>query len=376
MKIVIGADFVPTKSNEELFCAAKIGNLIGSELLNVLNEANYRIFNLEVPLVDKETPIDKCGPNLIAPVATVNGYKAVGTDLVTLANNHIMDQGLEGLRSTIQTLDDLHIAHVGAGESIETASKPFFVDLGNKKIGVYACAEHEFSIASEQMAGANPIDLLESFDQVAETKGNCDFLIVLYHGGKEHYRYPSPELQRICRKFITKGADLVVCQHSHCVGCEEKYENGTIVYGQGNFLFDGSQSEYWKTSLLVQIDENCSISYIPIVKNEIGVELAGEEKAKEILDGFFKRSTQIREEGFLQSTYKAFAEEAVDNYFCAIAGKGPKNYMFRLLNKITNYKWQHLCWKYRYKKVQRVKIINFIECEAHRELFLAGLKKI
>ena len=68
----------------------------------------------------------------------------------------------------------------------------------------------------------------------------CNSII---NGGKEHYRYPSPDLQKICRKFIDKGADLVVCQHSHCIGCEEKYNHGTIVYGQWNFLFDRSNIE-------------------------------------------------------------------------------------------------------------------------------------
>ena len=73
----------------------------------------------------------------------------------------------------------------------------------------------------------------------AEQKDNkCDYTIVLYHGGKEYYRYPSPNLQRVCRYMIEKGTDLVICQHSHCIGCEENYLSGKIVYGQGNFIFD------------------------------------------------------------------------------------------------------------------------------------------
>lgn len=72
----------------------------------------------------------------------------------------------------------------------------------------------------------------------------CDYTIVLYHGGKEHYRFPSPNLQKYCRKFIEKGANIVICQHSHCIGCEENYKNGKIIYGQGNFLFDDSDDEY------------------------------------------------------------------------------------------------------------------------------------
>ena len=79
-----------------------------------------------------------------------------------------------------------------------------------KKIGIYACVEHEFTVATEKESGANPIDLLETPDHIVELKKQCDYVIVLYHGGKEQYRYPSPNLQKTCRKLVEKGADLVV----------------------------------------------------------------------------------------------------------------------------------------------------------------------
>ena len=68
------------------------------------------------------------------------------------------------------------------------------------KIGIYACAENEFTIATDTTAGANPFDPFESLDHIQNLKRSCDYVIVLYHGGKEHYRYPSPYLQ----KFVGK----------------------------------------------------------------------------------------------------------------------------------------------------------------------------
>ena len=79
-------------------------------------------------------------------------------------------------------------------------------------------------------------------------------VIVLYHGGLEKYRYPSPQLRRVCRKFVEKGADLVVCQHSHSVGCMEAFGGGNIVYGQGNLLFARYGGEHWNTGLLIGLD--------------------------------------------------------------------------------------------------------------------------
>ena len=148
------------------------------------------------------------------------------------------------------------IAFAGAGSNLSDASKSYVVEIDGKKIGIYCCTEHEFSIATLTSAGANPFNPLESLDHIQDLKAQTDHVIVLYHGGKEHYRYPSPHLQKVCRKCIEKGADLVVCQHTHCIGCEEKYLNGTIVYGQGNFLFDYTESEYWQTGLLISLNSN------------------------------------------------------------------------------------------------------------------------
>jgi len=170
-----------------------------------------RIFNLEAPITDELNPISKCGPNLIAPTSTIKGIKALNPSLITLANNHILDQGVRGLNSTRDILNSNDIPFVGVGDNLTAASKPYILQRDNLKIGVYACAEHEFSIATDTSPGANPFDPLESLDHIQDLKSMCDYVIVLYHGGKEHYRYPSPYLQKVCRKMVQKGADLIVC---------------------------------------------------------------------------------------------------------------------------------------------------------------------
>ena len=109
MNIIIGADLVPTKSNIDYFINGKVDKLLGLELMNHLMLADYRIFNLEVPLTDKNTPIKKCGPNLSAPTKTAKGMKDIKVDLFTLANNHIMDHGCSGLFSTLSVLKEYGI---------------------------------------------------------------------------------------------------------------------------------------------------------------------------------------------------------------------------------------------------------------------------
>lgn len=376
MQILIGADVVPTKSNVEYFETAAIEKLVNKELLLELRKADFRIFNLETPLTNVETPIEKCGPNLQASTLSVTGIKALGVDFLTLANNHILDQGEEGLHSTMQVLRENGIEFAGAGDTPEQATGSFMIERDGKKIGIYCCAEHEFSIVTEKSAGANPFDPLESLDHIRNLKQCTDYVIVLYHGGKEHYRYPSPELRRVCRKIVDKGADIVICQHTHCVGCEEKWKDGTIVYGQGNFLFDRKDNEYWNTGLLVQIDiqEQVKIDYLPLVKQGCSVALAVEEKGQ-ILEAFFKRTEQIQQDGFVEKMYEEYSERILDDYLSnGFQGGRYKTIWFRVANKISGYRLKKWLIAHRYKQSHLNYMYDMIVCEAHREAILSGLK--
>lgn len=368
-KILVGGDLVPTESNFGQFSSANSAELFGDDLLNILNQADFRIFNLEVPLTDESTPINKCGPNLVAPTNTINGIKQIGTDLMTLANNHILDQGVQGLDSTLKVLDQEGIAYLGAGSNIDEAARAYVTEIKDVRIGVYACAEHEFSIATWSTPGANPFDPLESPDHIKDLKERCDYVIVLYHGGKEHYQYPSPYLQKTCRKMADKGADLIICQHSHCIGAFENYSGHTIVYGQGNFLFDNSEIDFWQTSLLVLAtitNEGISAEYIPLVKKGSGVRLADKQHAEQIMQNFSRRSSQIVKEAFVQAEYERFATQMISGYLTAFLGD---NYFFRVLNKLSGHR---LATKLHSNK-SFIKMRNYLECEAHRELLLTGL---
>lgn len=371
MQLLIAGDLVPTESNIDLFSNADLDSLLGEELLLLWNLADIRVFNLETPIADNEYPIAKCGPNLIAPTSTVKGIKRLNPSLIVLANNHILDQGWQGFKSTRDILSLNKIPFVGAGDNIYEARRPYIIEKNGFRVGIYVCAEHEFSIASIDTAGANPFDPLESLDHIQDLKNHCDYVIVIYHGGKEHYRYPSPYLQRVCRKVAEKGADLVICQHSHCIGCYEHYNSATIIYGQGNFIFDHHDNEYWNTSLLIKvtINGNMQIDYIPIIKTGNCVRLATGSLKDEILGSFHQRSQEILQDGFIELKYQDFTSSYLQSYLRKFSGFGKWTSIIdrKLLNG--------LLLKLKYGKNDLLAIRNYIECEAHRELLIEGIKK-
>lgn len=376
MKVYIGADFVPTDINRILFENGDMESIIGTSVYNMLCEADLNIFNLEVPLTDNDTPIDKFGHNLKSPTKTINGFKAIPSLLLGLANNHAYDQGLKGLQSTMDTLTQAGIAYSGAGSNVNEAKKPYIFTKDGIRLGIYMCTENEFSSATMQSAGANPFDVLESFDHVQALKEQCDYVVVLYHGGKEFYRYPSPMLQRYCRKFIEKGASLVVCQHSHCIGAREDYEDGTIIYGQGSFVF---HTEYFNNlqdivadSLVIEIDvsaESFRVREIPITRTDVGITLASNEHTQLVMDTYRQLSENIKKPHFVYESYKHFADTYVNRYLREFLGR---MWVIKAFNLICNRKLIRLLLG----KTSYLAIQNYLSCEAHHELFLQGLKNI
>ena len=358
MRIIVGADFVPSEFNINEFINANVDALVGGELKEILDSADYRIFNLEIALTDTDTPMKKSGVNFRAPTACINAYKALGVDLLGISNNHVLDHGYDGLISTIKTIDASGIARVGGGLSPKEAREPHIFEREGKRIGVYACCEHEFSWAQDYGYGSNGFDPLESLDEIAEAKSRCDYLIVLYHGGKEHYRYPSPRLRKVCRKIAEKGADLVLCQHTHCIGTAEDYKGSRIVYGQGNFVFVKDKNEYpfegWFSGMLVAVDitdAGISYEYIPYEMTEKGVALSRDPS---LLQGLYDRSEEAKDE---LAMAKAYAEYA--------SGMMGSRYLKRLSGN-PDYA--------EYIEKHGKTLFHYIECEAHYEAIHTGLK--
>lgn len=376
MKVLIGADVVPTKRNKELFAKANTEVLLGAPLKELLDSADYRIFNLETPLADRETPIAKCGPSFRAETQTVAGLKSFGVDFFTLANNHILDHGVEGLQSTLQTLDRAGIAYAGVGNTPEEAARAHLVTVEGKTLGIYCCAEHEFTIVGDNTPGANPYDPLESFDHVRSLREQCDYLIVLYHGGKEFCRYPSPGVRKLCRKFVDCGADIVLCQHTHCIGCEEDYAGKKIVYGQGDFLFDHTRKEQWQNGLLVACDitdDGVTVTYYPLRRFGGKTRLAEPDDGAQILEAFRARSRELQCEETWKRRYAEFAQKSRQQLLLRVNGQLNRSFIFRVLARLCGKNFMDRYLAKCYDKNALLVLRNTVESESWRELLLEAI---
>jgi len=300
MKIIIGADLVPTDLTEQFFIDGETDKILG-DFLPMIKAADRFIVNLECALTNSENAIRKCGPNLKASPACADTLVKLGVTDVMLSNNHTFDFGIEGLRDTMANLERVGLPYTGVGENDTDSRKIYYFEQSGKKFGIVNVCEHEYSYALPDRLGANPYDPYLTMHDVREAKKNADIVIVIYHGGKEYCRYPSPRLRLLCHEMVECGADVVITQHSHCVGCYEQWENGQILYGQGNLHFvKPSAQAGWFTSLLVELDIDdagkITFNYYPMIMNpdEKSVKLATGDVGKEIMDGFYARNEELK----------------------------------------------------------------------------------
>ena len=365
IKLLIGGDVCPINRNMPYFMAGN-ARAIFNDLLDEFNRADLSIVNLECPLVDRDSPIVKAGPNLRAPVGCVVGLKQAKIDVVNLANNHIMDHGPNGLLSTLKSCKDAGIATVGAGSQILEARKILVRQIRGLRIGILGVAEHEFSIATHNRPGANPLDIVDYIRNLKSNEGNFDYLIVLVHGGNEHYPFPSPRLKEVCHFLVEMGANAVIVQHTHCPGCYEEYNNSFIVYGQGNLIFDfkgqdRAFNEGFLVKLLISEDLNSTINLIPFSQSlsQAGARRLENKRCTEFLEELKKRSLAIEDDSFVRKQWLKFCKRNKSNYLARIYGI---NFFF------TKLIYRKLFARFFLNNISFSRLQNTISCESHREV--------
>lgn len=370
MKIVIAGDFCPTERIKKMV-EKKNYHSIFHEIEPIIKSADYAIVNYECPVVlGKYKPIEKCGPNLSSSVNGIEAIRSAGFNIVTLANNHIMDFGDNGLNDTIKTCKELGIKTVGAGENISEASKTLYIKKEHKTLAIINCCEHEFSVACDKKAGANPLNPIHQYYKIEEAKQSADYVLVIVHGGHEHYQLPSQRMIETYHFFIDVGADIVVNHHQHCFSGYEIYKNKPIFYGIGNFCFDNTNkcNTIWNEGLLLNIElgDTTTFEIIPFLQNnhKAGIHIlpidAFEERIKKINSKISDRkelNANLDKFAIAKNTFNDFIFEPYKSNLCK------KLYFRHLIPKL-------------FPRSKKTLLENIICCESHRDILEIYLKQL
>lgn len=237
------------------FFTPNVGNLqFGNALKNILEYGDINVVNMEAPItVTGARPIRKSGPNICQDPNVPAFLEHHGFNVISLANNHIMDYGQEAATRTVNSFKNAICVGVG---SIEEAYSVKYVTVRNTRIGFISITQYEFGVHAENYheIGAAWMCHPKVDEKIIQAKKDCDYLIVLPHAGLEYFMLPLPELRTLYRHFIDMGANAVIASHPHVPQPWETYKGKPIAYSLGNFCFDKqSNSDFWYEGLCAQL---------------------------------------------------------------------------------------------------------------------------
>ncbi len=247
-------DFCPWGRTEERFLK---GNWKDSftQIKPFFDENQLNVIDLECPLTRYDTKIEKTGPHLKALPETAEILSHLNCKLVATANNHFKDYGWEGMQETYTALKKFNITSVGSGSSWAEASKPFLANIDEIKVAFINVTDKEWSTTENEQPGCNPMDPVLVFNAIQEAAKKADFVIIIAHGGHEHFNLPSPRIKKLYRFFIDAGAAAVIGHHTHIISAYEVYKNAPIFYSLGNFCFDSPDKRnlHWNFGMLLRL---------------------------------------------------------------------------------------------------------------------------
>lgn len=342
------------------------------EIKQIVHKADFSVVNFEFPIVKKDgEPIAKCGPNLKGQPESIDAVKYAGFNVCTLANNHILDQGVKCCLDTQRMIEDAGLKTVGVGAKLKDAAKILYLEKDSTVAAIINCAEHEFSYATENSAGANPINPIRQYHQIQEAKNKADYVIVITHGGHEHFNLPSPRMKELYRFFIEVGADAVVNHHQHCFSGYEVYNGKPIFYGLGNLLFDNPsfRETFWNKGYMVEFylhDGSIDFEIVPYTQcnEEPLVELLNEEQKIQFEKEVEELNRIIGDDALLISKVDGYYKKNIKNELDIL-----EPYRGRVLNKLLDLGLlPHLI-----SGSTIPAILNHINCESHRDKLVYAL---
>lgn len=372
-KIIIVGDLFPTDNNVLCFEEGNINSLFGEKICQLFSDSVLTICNLEGALTNHTERCIKTGPIKVAPTNAISAYKKLGINCCMLANNHATDGGHQGLMDTMRTLDDAGIKYIGAGKNVNEIIRSFVQVVDGMNIGFYNVSETMYNKPTNDTAGAWLYDEYVVCNELKDLKKRSDYLIVIYHGGIEKFPYPSPEMRKRFYRMADSGADMILSQHTHCVGCEEWYNGSYLLYGQGDFLLKNYAPGLTDSGLIVELDvvEGKVEIKKHLVKSVDNLYVRYNEQQD--LTAFEERSERVQDAEFVFEKFHDFCKEELKLYLTAY--KSPGTFL-RLYRKYFPKSFRKWLFSKAFSRRNLMFILHSLRSEQNRETAIVGIETL
>jgi poly-gamma-glutamate capsule biosynthesis protein CapA/YwtB (metallophosphatase superfamily) len=213
--------------------------LVSNEARSIWERSDIRTGNLEAPTTLSERKVwSKL--TLRAPLNTCRILRKIGFDMLSVANNHMMDFGPEGLNECTSHVTNANIRFGGSGADVRSAVQPNILDHGKGTIAFFCwCDVVQDSplYATSAAAGVAPFHVNEAVAQVKAIRASVDWVVCHIHWGEEFSQLPSPSQRTAARELADAGVDLIIGHHPHVLQGAEVINKTAVLYSLGNFLF-------------------------------------------------------------------------------------------------------------------------------------------
>jgi len=295
--IVVGGDVLLDRSVGRLI--DNQGNeSIWGDIKETLAYADISMINLECPLSFRGSKEKDKQFTFRGKPEFVKALQSAGIDMVSLANNHVMDYGEISLLDTMKHLDDAGILYVGAGKNENTANMPVYIDKGGIRIAVLS-SSHVIPFvhwrAEKNKPGvASAYDPARLLSEVKKAAEKADIVLVYLHWGKEMNSQPVQYQKNLARMLIDDGADFVVGSHPHTVQGLEFYKGKLIAYSLGNLVFTNSFKDTMLLSIKFSKDKMLEAYVIPcIIKSSKTSLVKNESEIQDFINKLKKLSSDV-----------------------------------------------------------------------------------
>lgn len=211
-----------------------------TEVKALINEGDYSSTNFEAPMAGPSRGF-KGYPVFNSPDAAATAFKEAGFDLVVTANNHIMDQGIQGAMRTMQVLHNAGLDTVGTREKPEE-SRWLIKDVNGVRVGylAYSYSTNGIPIPQGYQYFYNFLDKNTILEDIKAVRPQVDVLLLVLHWGVEYTPKPTAEQRAAARQFLEAGADAILGSHPHVIQTMEvlkvRGQDKFVIYGMGNFI--------------------------------------------------------------------------------------------------------------------------------------------
>jgi poly-gamma-glutamate capsule biosynthesis protein CapA/YwtB (metallophosphatase superfamily) len=212
-----------------------------SAVLPILQRAPIVMGNLEGPLAQKAQKQNRNFSYRVKPKAATSVLRA-GINVVTLANNHLVDCGREGVLETLEVLAAAGVTPLGAAANQNAAHEPVIREAGGLRIGLLGYYWNRRCAATANLPGSAMGVFEELETDIRQLRSRVDRVVVTFHWGRPYKPEPSPRARAKARFAIDCGAHAIVGHHPHIIQAFEIYRRCPIFYSIGNFAFGSGNS--------------------------------------------------------------------------------------------------------------------------------------